>query len=843
MLRTTRQARRLATALTATAALGSGIAGLAPAASAHADLGSGAVPSAPSVPGTALPLSAVTGGAGANVPFTEYDSVNAAATTGTVTAASRAFTQLAAEATGRRAVQLGAGQYVEFVLARPADALDVRYSVPDGSADSALQITAPGHGQSSDAPIASLPTTAEYSHFFGNYPFTKNPAEGGQHHYFDDTRALLGRVLPAGTRVRITASAPTTVDVADFENVAPPVSQAPAGTVSVLDFGADPTGATDSSQAIQNAIDAGAAAHKTVWIPPGTYTVTRHLIVDDVTVRGAGPWYSILHGAGVGIFGNPAPTPSSAVHLSGFAIFGETTLRNDSVPDSGLGGSLGGDSTVGNLWIQHTKVGMWLDGPADGLTVSDTRIQDTTADGINLHDGVSHVTVQNTFVRNTGDDGMAMWSDQNADHDNAFVHDTVAQPQLANGFAVYGGHDNTVSDDIAADTVTQGGGVHVGNRFGSVPLSGSTTIAGDVLLRTGDLVPNDPTEIAALWFDAADSPMSGVIDVHDDTLLDSSYAGIQFVGKQITNVSVNRVAILGAGTFAVQLQGPGSASFSNVVALGLHAGAGRSAGIYDCASGFTIAKSGLNPGWDTSTCGFPPSGALTIDKATGVDFGFQALGTASTQPITITNPGPKPITVQNITAPAGFTTDDPCGTIAVGASCTVHVGFDPATSGNFTGLLTIDSTSPAGPYVVGLKGVGYDPNGDLALGRTATSSSQQCWWCGPDKLTDGDATTYFESADGTFPQTATVDLGQSISVDRIVLKLPPNWGARTQTIAVSADGVPLVASAPYVFDPAVSGNSVTITFPATTARTLTLTITGNTGWPAAQLSEFEVYAH
>ncbi|MEY9934392.1 hypothetical protein ABH926_009060 [Catenulispora sp. GP43] len=807
------------TILIVVAAVGSVIAVTAPAPAASA--GSSAAPPLP---------------AGARVPFTEYDSVDAAATNGTVTAASRAFTQLAAEATGRRAVQLAAGQYVEFVLAKPADAVDVRYSIADGSADSSLRVTA--GGQAPGTLLASLPTTAKYSHFYGNYPFTKNPADGGEHHYFDDTRALLGRVLPAGTRVRITASSPTTVDVADFEDVAP-AAPAPAGSLSVLDFGADPTGATDSGQAIQNAIDAGAAEHKTVWIPPGTFTVTRQLTVDAVTVAGAGPWYSVLHGAGVGVFGKPAPTPSTAVHLSGFAIFGETTVRDDSVSDSGLGGSLGGGSSVDDLWIQHTKVGMWFDGPADGLTVSDTRIQDTTADGINLHDGVSHVTVQNTFVRNTGDDGMAMWSDQNADHDNAFVHDTVVQPQLANGFAVYGGHDNTVSDDLAADTVTQGGGVHVGNRFGSVPLSGTTTIAGDVLLRTGDLVPNDPTEIAALWFDAADSPMTGAIAVHDDTLLDSSYAGIQFVGKSITNVSVDRVAIAGAGTFAVQLQAPGAATFSNVVAVGL----GAHAGTYDCASGFALAKSGLNAGWNTTACGFPPSGALMIDKATGVDFGFQALNTVATQPITITNPGPKPVTVQNITAPAGFTTDHACGTIAVGASCTVHVGFDPATSGNFTGLLTIDSTSPAGPYVVGLKGVGYDPNGDLALGRTATSSSQQCSWCGPDKLTDGDPTTYFESADGTFPQTATVDLGQTVPVDRIVLKLPPNWGARTQTIAVSADGVPLVASAAYVFDPAVAGNSVTITFPARSVRTLTLTITGNTGWPAAQLSEFEAYTH
>jgi hypothetical protein len=34
-----------------------------------------------------------------------------------------------------------------------------------------------------------------------------------------------------------------------------------------------------------------------------------------------------------------------------------------------------------------------------------------------------------------------------------------------------------------------------------------------------------------------------------------------------------------------------------------------------------------------------------------------------------------------------------------------------------------------------------------------------------------------------------------------------------------------------------------ITFPAVTAQTLTLTFTNNTGWPAAQISEFEVCAH
>lgn len=770
----------------------------------------------------------VAGAPGANVPFVEYHAVDAR-TNGSVLGPDRAFTHVATEATGRRALHLAAGQYAEFVLTSPADAVDLRYSIPDGP-DSALHVFVNGR------PSADLTLTAKFSHFYGNYPFTKNPADAGEHHYFDDTRTRFDRVLPAGTRIRFQTTADTNLDVADFEHVRPAVTM-PAGALSVLDFGADPSGAADSGQAIQDAIDAGRTQGRTVWLPPGTYQVNRQLVVDRVTLVGAGPWYSVLTGNRVGVFGNAAPTPSTGVHLSGFAVFGQTTARDDSVVDSGFGGSFGGGSTISDVWVQHTKAGMWFDGPSDGLTVSDARIQDTTADGINLHDGVSHTTIQNTFVRNTGDDGMAMWSDQNADHDNAFVHDTVIQPQLANGFAVYGGHDNTVSNDIAADTVTQGGGVHVGNRFGAVPLSGTTTIAGDLLLRDGNLVPNDPTEIGALWFDAADAPMTGTIDVHDDALVDSSYAGIQFVGKQITNVGVRNVAIAGAGTFAVQVQAPGSATFSNVLATGL-----RASGVYDCGSGFALTRGPGDVGWNSTSCGFPPNDALQIDKATGVEFGFQPLGTAVSSVITLTNPGPDPLIVNRIAAPAGFTASGSCGTLAPGASCTVTTTFAPTASRNYSGLLTIDSTSPAGPYIVGLHGVGFDPNGDLALGRTVTASSQAGAWFGPQNLTDGNQGTYWESQDGTFPQSATLDLGRATSVDRIVLKLPPGWGARTETVSVSGDGGVLTPATDYTFDPAAD-NTVTITFPATTTQHLTLTVTGNTGWPAAQISDWEVYAH
>ena len=85
-------------------------------------------------------------------------------------------------------------------------------------------------------------------------------------------------------------------------------------------------------------------------------------------------------------------------------------------------------------------------------------------------------------------------------------------------------------------------------------------------------------------------------------------------------------------------------------------------------------------------------------------------------------------------------------------------------------------------------------------------------------------------------------------MSRVVLKLPPAaaWQTRTQTLAVlgSTDGssfTTLKASAGYTFNPA-SGNTVDRDLPATSQRYLRLTFTGNTGWPAGQLTEFEVYA-
>ncbi len=134
---------------------------------------------------------------------------------------------------------------------------------------------------------------------------------------------------------------------------------------------------------------------------------------------------------------------------------------------------------------------------------------------------------------------------------------------------------------------------------------------------------------------------------------------------------------------------------------------------------------------------------------------------------------------------------------------------------------------------------------NLTLGKTVTASGYNQNYS-QNNVKDGNPSTYWESANSAFPQWIQVDLGAATSIDQIVLKLPAGWGTRTQTITVqgSANGstfTDIVGSAGYVFNPAVANNSVTIHFAAASTRYVRLSVSANTGWPAAQLSEFEIY--
>ncbi|MPZ82587.1 MAG: APHP domain-containing protein [Actinophytocola sp.] len=134
------------------------------------------------------------------------------------------------------------------------------------------------------------------------------------------------------------------------------------------------------------------------------------------------------------------------------------------------------------------------------------------------------------------------------------------------------------------------------------------------------------------------------------------------------------------------------------------------------------------------------------------------------------------------------------------------------------------------------------PLAEVPLDKTVSASSALPGYPATNSV-DGNQATYWESENNAFPQWIQADLGSTKAVGRIVLKLPTTWESRTQTLAVrgSTDGstfTDIAAATGRAFTPA--GNTVTIPVTATT-RYVRLHVTANTGWPAAQLSEFELY--
>jgi hypothetical protein len=571
---------------------------------------------------------ALVAGRGATVAFSEQEAEKAT-TNGTIIGPSRTAYTLPAEASGRSAVTLTPGQYVEFTLPSAANAITVRYSIPD--APTGGGITSPLAVSVSGGAKKTMTLTSQYSWLYNQYPFSNDPNAGLLHpdwwitecgcvpaattptptittpfrpnHFYDEQRLLLGKTYQAGDTVRLTVptkgAATTTIDLLDSELVAAPHIVKKAA--NVLEFGADPSGKRDSANAFDKAIAYAKKKNLTVYIPQGTYQVNRHIIVDNVTIEGAGNWYTIITGhevalstptpdgsvhTGVGFYGKDASLGGSTnVHLSGFAIEGDVRDRIDTDQVNGIGGAMS-NSTIDGLYIQHTKVGLWFDGPMTNVTITNNVIVDQIADGLNFHTGVSNSVVSNNFIRNSGDDGLAMWAEKTQNVGNTFDHNTVQSPVLANGIAIYGGTDNTVSSNLVADPVREGSGIHVGARFGAEPFTGHLWITNNTTVRAGTYELNWNIGLGAIWFYALDKNIDADIQVVGDNFLDNTYNAIMLVSDfpvkdlySITNVHFADVKVDGTGTSVVSARVAGSASFQNVDARNVGA-----VGINNCGS-------------------------------------------------------------------------------------------------------------------------------------------------------------------------------------------------------------------------------------------------------------------
>ncbi len=606
------------------------------------------------------------GGTGAAVPYVEMEA-HAQPTTGSILGPDYTLGDVASDAVDRRAVLLTQGQSVSFKLTQSANSINLRYSIPDasggGGINAPISIYINNVKQTSD-----LQLTSKYSWLYGTPGFgdcngtdwTNTPG-GTSFQQFDEVHKLLPQ-MNVGDTVKIQVDSEDNapwyaIDVADFQQVAAAATQ-PAGSISVTSapYNADPTGVTDATSAIQSAVNDGSAQGKTVWIPQGTFLVTSHIIVNNVTLTGAGEWYTVLTGAppgggngsntsngtGVGVYGNDAydGSSSSNVTLSNFAIEGQITNRVDCLEDNGIGGTLN-SSNVSNIWIEHTKVGMWLDGPFSGLNISSMRIDNTTADGINFHRNVTNSSVTQSVMRGDGDDGLAMWSATDnvpatGDSNNTFDHDTIDSPFLANGIALYGGSGNTVTNNVVNDSQYRGGGIMLDYEdFGNAtaPFAGTITVSNNTINYTGGFGDQGILQFAALMFWADNGQITTPFTISGDEIDNSQYAAISFDGgNPISTLNFNGVNINGAAFAFSNKVNTVTGSASNVVATNLVYG-----GLESCEGpgAWQITLGSGNVGWSpaTQTCGFP-TGTPTSTPT--------PLPTAPGQTPTPTTPTPAP---------------------------------------------------------------------------------------------------------------------------------------------------------------------------------------------------------
>lgn len=591
------------------------------------------------------------GGSGATAP---YDPVEAegAHTTGVVLPVSVRQGEVANEASGRSAVRLEGGQWVDLVARLDFNAVVVRYSVPKSAPgvvdEQRLDL------QVADATLASLPISNRFTAIPCDGPGTGDcdSSVDGPTHFFDEARTLLDRTVSAGQtlRVRVPAgSSPSVVvDFADFELVGPALVK-PADAVV---FAGDPTGDTDSRAAMKQAVAAAKRLRVPVWIPKGRYYFQQdpedsdreRITVDEVTIQGAGMWRSELFGAASWLYGNAqsgddATVHSSNVHMRDFAITGVIGTRVDHQQQEGIGGAFV-DSSFSRMWIEHVKSGVWLKGPSKNVVIDQMRVRNTSADGINLAPGTSYSIVQNSAVRTSGDDALASFSgrSQAVNAHNQLRANTVQTPARGNGIAVYGGADTVVANNLIIDAGA-GAGIELGHDYDVHPFSGHTVVSGNTIVRSGEHNGTWKSDTGALYLLAGDDSIapdktSGSTQISDLVIDSAPYAAIGLHSFRtnrhpISGVEFSNVRIIKPGAATVSNTTGGSASLRDVV---VEAGnAGVTIDDHGCSTGFRYSD-GAGSDALMAALGNRPFRVLSPQKdaqfVPGQSYSFTGCGTA-----------------------------------------------------------------------------------------------------------------------------------------------------------------------------------------------------------------------
>ena len=432
---------------------------------------------------------------GAKLAYTTYEAEQSELKNGIVenqSSSKEADRATAREASGQAYVDLPTNASVSFIAQAEANAVTVRYTVPDGESGK-VEIKV------NNTVIGTLDLSSKSNwQYLDNYKYHPDgdvkvhdtpAADRLARFQFDEVSQLFKEAnIKVGDKVTITNidSTPVGIDLVDLEK-APDAIKQPENSVSITDFGAVANDGSDDYQAFMAAIESAKASKKSVYIPEGQFDFSRPIslyVPDGIKITGAGQWHTKLHflnteaakyddkgyaGGGGGITFEPS---SKDIDLGNLSMDSNLNSRHDEQANyKGISGTLGTGSSIHDIKIEHFEVGVWIGDYSqnkplnytDGLTISNATIRNNFADGVNFAQGTSNSTVINSNIRGNGDDGLATWSSHHENtnahvaENNRFLNNTVELGWRAAGIGIFGGKGHEVANNLIKDNANWGG--------------------------------------------------------------------------------------------------------------------------------------------------------------------------------------------------------------------------------------------------------------------------------------------------------------------------------------------------------------------------------------------------
>ena len=426
-----------------------------------------------------------------------------------------------------KAIEAGEQSYVElwgrdssvnFTAEVPANAIDLRFSLPDhesGSVDIRVNgVTAASFNLSSESAYQYVQGSKVYDE-----ERDKDPRNGPAHarFLFDEVHSLLNRQVNPGDTISVVRTdgkkQSMGIDFVELEQALPEI-QRPGNSVSVTDDDLTVTeevkpgefqtrsvhawanDGRDDSEAFLAALKRASEENKTLYIPRGTFDFDRQLVIrhspkdnHQLVIQGAGIWYTNIHFTKSGKKEGGFDLEHTSHHLTFRDFYEDSNLvsrHDEKAKYKGFQG-VTKDSQFINLWIEHFECGFWIGEDVnydklkytERMLVDHSRIRNNFADGLNYSQGTRDSAVRNSNIRGNGDDGLASWASQTKSQpgdteqyesrsrvtqNNEFTHNTIELGWRAGGIGFFGGVGHKAENNLITGNF-EGAGIRLNTVF------------------------------------------------------------------------------------------------------------------------------------------------------------------------------------------------------------------------------------------------------------------------------------------------------------------------------------------------------------------------------------------